>query len=338
MRDLTRSLSVAFVMPLFAAIPVSAAENSKQHRVAMHVDQNDPEVMNLALNNAKNVIEYYQKRGEDTVIEIVAYSGGLHMLRSDTSLVKDRIKEMVGNDATRITFAACNNTIQGMESVKVTPFPSSRRPSLFRQGSWNLLNFKSKDGAIYAHDALRRRRRGDRIRAGLLHLLRSVPGPELPTSCGAMSRLLSGWGTPVYSRRQPVTRSGHSHWLIEFSVDFRNENILAQRLTGAQHRSPRVDDGGRAERDSIRRAARNICADDHHFVVPGSRNVDRSGQRDHIGPFRRQAVVARHEHHLGAACDHVGGDLRVVGIVADHDSEREAADGEERAFVPCAVY
>jgi hypothetical protein len=42
MRDLTRSLSVAFVMALFAAIPVSAAENSKQHRVAMHVDQNVP--------------------------------------------------------------------------------------------------------------------------------------------------------------------------------------------------------------------------------------------------------------------------------------------------------
>src|SRR5882757_3968560 len=96
MRDLTRSLSVAFVMALFVAIPVSAAENSKQHRVAMHVDQNDLDVMNLALNNAKNVIEYYQERGEDIVIEIVAYSGGLHMLRSDTSQVKDRIKEMVG--------------------------------------------------------------------------------------------------------------------------------------------------------------------------------------------------------------------------------------------------
>src|SRR5262249_32899243 len=115
MRNLTRSLSVAFVMALFVAIPVSAAENSKQHRVAMHVDQNDPEVMNLALNNAKNVIEYYQKRGEDVVIEIVAYHGGLHMLRSDTSQVKDRIKEMAGQHAGKIKFAACNNTIKGME-------------------------------------------------------------------------------------------------------------------------------------------------------------------------------------------------------------------------------
>ncbi len=37
------------------------------------------------------------------------------MLRSDTSQVKDRIKEMVGQYRTRIKFAACNNTIQGME-------------------------------------------------------------------------------------------------------------------------------------------------------------------------------------------------------------------------------
>ena len=115
MRDLMRSLSAAFVMALFVALPGSAAENPTQHRVAMHVDQNDPDVMNLALNNAKNVIEHYQKRGEDVVIEIVAYSGGLHMLRADTSQVKDRIKEMVGQYSARIKFAACNNTMQGME-------------------------------------------------------------------------------------------------------------------------------------------------------------------------------------------------------------------------------
>ena len=115
MRDTMRTLSVAFVLALFVALPVSAAENPKQHRVAMHVDQNDPDVMNLALNNAKNVIEHYQKRGEDIVIEIVAYSGGLHMLRADTSQVKDRIKELVGQYPNKIKFAACNNTIHGME-------------------------------------------------------------------------------------------------------------------------------------------------------------------------------------------------------------------------------
>ena len=115
MRYLMHSLSVSLVVALLAALPASAAENPRQHRVAMHVDQNDPDVMNLALNNAKNVIDHYQKRGEDIVVEIVAYSGGLHMLRADTSQVKDRIKEMVGQYSTKIKFAACNNTMQGME-------------------------------------------------------------------------------------------------------------------------------------------------------------------------------------------------------------------------------
>jgi hypothetical protein len=38
-------------------------------------------------------------------------------------------------------------------------------------------------------------------------------------------------------------------------VYFGNEDILAQRLAGAQDRSPGIDDSGRAERNSIRRAA-----------------------------------------------------------------------------------
>ena len=46
----------------------------------------------------------------------MAYGPGLHMLRDDTSPVKDRIKQLAeGKSAGKITFAACNNTKQGME-------------------------------------------------------------------------------------------------------------------------------------------------------------------------------------------------------------------------------
>src|ERR1051325_1241548 len=45
------------------------AADDKPHRVAIHVDQDDPAVMNLALNNAENVIEYYRGRGEDVDVE-----------------------------------------------------------------------------------------------------------------------------------------------------------------------------------------------------------------------------------------------------------------------------
>ena len=50
--------------------------------------------MNLALNNTMNVYEHYKELGEEVAVEIVAYSQGLHMLREDTSPVKDRIKAM----------------------------------------------------------------------------------------------------------------------------------------------------------------------------------------------------------------------------------------------------
>ena len=33
------------------------------HHVAVHVDQNDPQVMNMALNNVANLTNYYESQG-----------------------------------------------------------------------------------------------------------------------------------------------------------------------------------------------------------------------------------------------------------------------------------
>jgi len=115
------SLLIALAIALAAATGATA-QQTKPHRVAIHVDQNDPAVMNMALNNAKNVIEYYRGKHEDAEVEIVAYGPGLHMLRDDTSPVKDRIKQMVEKDfPSKIAFAACNNTKEGMEKREGHP-------------------------------------------------------------------------------------------------------------------------------------------------------------------------------------------------------------------------
>jgi hypothetical protein len=45
-----------------------------EHKVAIHVDQNDKAVMELALNKAKNIIEHYPSRGESVAVEIVTYA------------------------------------------------------------------------------------------------------------------------------------------------------------------------------------------------------------------------------------------------------------------------
>ncbi|KFE36008.1 DsrE family protein [Thioclava atlantica] len=84
-----------------------------KQKVAIHVDQNDPAVMNLALNNAANVISYYKEKGEEVSVEIVTYGPGLNMLRADKSPVKDRITQMSMTDQP-IHFRACGNTIAAM--------------------------------------------------------------------------------------------------------------------------------------------------------------------------------------------------------------------------------
>jgi hypothetical protein len=99
------------------AIRQAAAADAKVHRLAIHVDQKDPAVMNLALNNTMNVYEHYKELGEEVAVEIVAYSQGLHMLREDTSPVKDRIKAMRAK-LKNLTFAACNNTKRAMEKAE----------------------------------------------------------------------------------------------------------------------------------------------------------------------------------------------------------------------------
>ena len=64
----------------------------KLHRLILQVNSNEPAMMNLALNNASNVVQYYKDLGEKVSIEVVTFGPGLHMLRDDTSPVKARIR------------------------------------------------------------------------------------------------------------------------------------------------------------------------------------------------------------------------------------------------------
>jgi uncharacterized protein len=100
---------------LISMLLTSVSFAGKTHRVAIQVDQNDPAVMNLALNNATNVFEYYRTKGELVEINIVTYGPGLYMLR-DSSPVRDRIKELKNLAFPgKIQFSACSITKQGME-------------------------------------------------------------------------------------------------------------------------------------------------------------------------------------------------------------------------------
>jgi intracellular sulfur oxidation DsrE/DsrF family protein len=100
----------------------AAADEKTTHRLVIHVDQNDPAIMKTALGNVRNSQEIYAAHGEPLAVEIVCYSQGLHMLRDDTSPVKDEIK-LTREKVPQITFGACNNTKRGMEKAEGKVIP-----------------------------------------------------------------------------------------------------------------------------------------------------------------------------------------------------------------------
>jgi intracellular sulfur oxidation DsrE/DsrF family protein len=115
------SVAALAVAPLFGR-KADAAVEKKQHKLAIHVDQNDPAVMRLALGNSRNAHELYASMGEDIAIEIVCYSQGLHMLRDDTSPVKDEIRATRAK-VPQLAFGACNNTKRAMEKTEGKTIP-----------------------------------------------------------------------------------------------------------------------------------------------------------------------------------------------------------------------
>jgi len=140
---MSRRLAIAALLSIALASPALSSE--AKHRLAIHVDQNDAQVMNLALNNATNVIEYYRAKNEDVDVDIVTYGPGLHMLRADTSPVKDRLtrlKELAfpGN----VQYSACNNTKQGMEKSEGKEVPILSEATLVPSGVVRLVELQEK--------------------------------------------------------------------------------------------------------------------------------------------------------------------------------------------------
>ena len=105
----------------------------KEHRLVLQVNSNDPAMMNLALNNATNVDQYYRDLGEKVEIEIVTFGAGLHMLRDDTSPVKDRIKSIAEKQPS-ISFKACGNTQENMSKAENKKIPLVSQATVVKSG------------------------------------------------------------------------------------------------------------------------------------------------------------------------------------------------------------
>jgi uncharacterized protein len=113
------------------------------NKVALHIDQNDPAVMALLLNNAENVIAEFASMGEPVTIEIVAYGPGLHMLRNDTSPVKARIAALA-LEQPQITFTACGNTTERMSRAEGRQVSLMAEAKVQRSGVVRLMQLQSQ--------------------------------------------------------------------------------------------------------------------------------------------------------------------------------------------------
>ena len=145
------------VAVLTAALP-SAAQEKKQttahtskrpavpqklHHLVLQVDTNEPAMMNLALNNATNVAQYYKDLGEKVEIEVVTFGPGLHMLRDDTSPVKARIKA-IKESTPSISFKACGNTQENMHKVENKEIPIIPEATIVKSGVVSVMELQEK--------------------------------------------------------------------------------------------------------------------------------------------------------------------------------------------------
>src|SRR5712671_5832451 len=115
----------------------------KPHHLILQVNVNDPAMMNLALNNATNVAQYYDDRGEKATIEVVTYGPGLHMLRDDTSPVKARI-ETIALSTPEISFKACGNTQENMRKAENKDIPLISQAKLVKSGVVRVMELQEK--------------------------------------------------------------------------------------------------------------------------------------------------------------------------------------------------
>ena len=120
-----------------------ATTKSRDHHLILQVNTNDPAAMNLALNNAMNVTQYYKGLGEKVKVEVITFGPGLHMLREDTSPVKARIETMALSTP-EVSFKACGNTQENMHKAENKDIPIIPQAQVVKSGVVRVMELEEK--------------------------------------------------------------------------------------------------------------------------------------------------------------------------------------------------
>ena len=119
-----------------SALAGQAGDGTK--RLAIQVSDNDPATFNKALNVATNFARAMSEAGNFYEVEIVTFNAGLHMLRTDTSPVMERI-DSIAESIPEVKFSACGNTIAGMTRNEGAAPPITERAGVVTAGVGRLM-------------------------------------------------------------------------------------------------------------------------------------------------------------------------------------------------------
>ncbi|MCA1457090.1 hypothetical protein I6F35_28410 [Bradyrhizobium sp. BRP22] len=150
----TLALVVPFTATLLLTDSVSAVSKSptkpappRMHRLVLPINSDDPTTMRALISTALNLPRYFQERNEPSTIEVVAYNLGVHMLRTDTSPVKDLLR-VVSAVNPNIRFVVCEATKLGMERAEGHPITLIDNVDLVPSGPGRIIELQ-EDGWSY---------------------------------------------------------------------------------------------------------------------------------------------------------------------------------------------
>jgi intracellular sulfur oxidation DsrE/DsrF family protein len=133
------AVALAFTLPFASLNPAIAGETAAKEKLVIQVSDGDAGKWNLALNNAKNVLNAY---GADKVdVEIVTYGPGIGMLKMD-SVIANRIDE---SKKSGVSIVACQNTMKNMKLTNDDMLPNT---SYVPSGVVEIMK-KQKEGYAY---------------------------------------------------------------------------------------------------------------------------------------------------------------------------------------------
>jgi len=136
--------AVAVAAPAITAQARAQAPEDGIHRLVLYISEADMAKMNGVLDVAANVSRHYSSLGEEVEIEVVAFNAGLHMLRDDTSPVKQRLTNFM-QSMVNVTFKACGNSLDTMERNEGARPPLLENVEIVQTGVAHLLQ-RSEEG------------------------------------------------------------------------------------------------------------------------------------------------------------------------------------------------